>query len=452
MKTQKTRLLFAIILGVTLPLVVWAAVIVDDRFADGNSQNQDLANNSLRLFNGRAGTVRTDAMGSVTFDVTGANGADGFWAFFTDPGQPIKLNVGDSLTVAVTFSLQGFQRNAQDLRFCVGDSLGTRTTSNPTGGMNNSSFVGDSAYNLQFFGSGMGQPLRIGRRIEFASTGILNTSADFAAITTEATGATERQELADNTPYTLTYTIARLSAMETLISAAVAGGTLSDMYSTVVETNSEPNTSFDYFGVRLNGPSTRFTDKITFTRLLVDSGPAAPVITAQPRPATMRVPVGGSVILPVAARGPQVLSYEWRKNDTAVTGNASATTPTLTLNNLQSGDSGNYTVVVRNANGSTTSRVVNLTVTTDSVPPPPTITTQPANTTVAVGASASLSVTAQGDSLVYQWFKNGVLVPGATGATLTFSSAQASNSGTYTVLVSNPSGSVLSASAMLVVQ
>src|SRR5438876_1798360 len=35
-----------------------AAALIDDRFADGNSQNQDLANNSLRLFNGRANTVR----------------------------------------------------------------------------------------------------------------------------------------------------------------------------------------------------------------------------------------------------------------------------------------------------------------------------------------------------------------------------------------------------------
>jgi hypothetical protein len=60
-------------------------------------------------------------------------------------------------------------------------------------------------------------------------------------------------------------------------------------------------------------------------------------------------------------------------------------------------------------------------------------------------------VVATGDDLVYQWFKNGALIPGATGASLAFPGAQVSDAGTYTVLVSNPSGSVLSAPARLTV-
>src|SRR5882672_932424 len=50
-----------------LLLTASAAKLVDDKFADGDSQNQDLENNSLRLFNGRTTTVRTDRAGSVTF-------------------------------------------------------------------------------------------------------------------------------------------------------------------------------------------------------------------------------------------------------------------------------------------------------------------------------------------------------------------------------------------------
>jgi hypothetical protein len=276
-KHRKPQFLLVLAFAMILPLMVWAdtTVIVDDQFADGNSQNQDLANNSLRLFNGRIGTVRTDAVGSVTFDITGANGADGFWAFFTEAEKPIKLNVGDSLAVSGTFSLQGFQRNGQDIRVGVFDSLGTRTTQNPTGGMNNSTFVGDSGYNAQFFGSGMGLPIRIGRRIEFASTGIMNTAADFMTITDDATGAMERQELTDNTPYTLTYTIERLTETDTRLTVAVTGGMLTDLsYSVVDKATPVENTSFDYFGFRMNGPSTKFTDKITFTRLKVEYTPA----------------------------------------------------------------------------------------------------------------------------------------------------------------------------------
>lgn len=374
MKTRKTRLLFVITLALVLPLLVWAdvMVIVDDQFADGDSQNQDLANNSLRLFNGRAGTIRTDAIGSVSFDVTGANGADGFWAYFTDEGtEPVKLNVGDKLAVSGTFSLQGFQANGQDLRFGLFDSLGTRTPSNRTGGMNHSSFVGDPGYNLQFFGSGMGMPLRIGRRIEFASSGILNTAADFETITTEGTGATERQELMNDTLYTLTYTVERLSETETRISAEVTGGLLTDLNWSVIETSEAPNTSFDYFGYRMNGPTTRFTDIITFTRLLVEYTPVPPppVITSQPTPSDLTVQVGSDVTLSVGASGDQ-LSYQWRKGGAPISGNSSATTPMLSLTNVQTDDSGSYTVVVSNPGGSITSDPVNLTVTSDYLWPP----------------------------------------------------------------------------------
>jgi hypothetical protein len=94
MKTIKSKLLLAVTFfmtvgALTLPFITSAATLVNDIFADGNSQNQDLANNSIRIFNGRAGTIRTDAVGSVTFDTTNAGGSEGFWGYFTD-GAPIN--------------------------------------------------------------------------------------------------------------------------------------------------------------------------------------------------------------------------------------------------------------------------------------------------------------------------------------------------------------------------
>ena len=450
MKRFKTQLSLVVLITafvlVALPLVAWAATLVDDTFADANSQNQDLANNSLRLFNGRAANnTRTDAVGSVTFGITSSS-SEAFWAFFTNAGSPVNLGVGDRLSVSTRFSLSGFTAGGQDIRFGVFDSLGTRNTANLTGGQNDATFINDPGYGMQFFPSGTGAPFVIGRRANLTGANPFNNFGDFSTI--PGSGATARQTLANNTPYTLTYTIERISATDTRITAAVTGGALSNLSFTAVESSSSPNTTFDYFAFRIAGSS--FASGISFTRLLVDYSPAPPVITSQPQPSSLTVQVGSNVTMSVGASG-NALSYQWHKNGVPITGNPSATTPTLQLTNVQLSDAGSYTAVVSNPGGSVTSNPVTLNVSTEPVPPPPTIITQPADTTVTVGGTASLSVVATGNNLFYQWFKNGAIIPGATGATLTFTNAQVSDAATYTVVVSNSSGSVTSAPARLLV-
>src|SRR5262249_37888784 len=113
------------------------STVIDDVFANGNSQLQDLANNSMWLFNGRSISLRSDRVGAVTYDVTPVAGSsEAWWAYFTPSGSPIVLGVGDKLSVSVTFSLNGFLPNGQDVRWGVFDSLGTRNTTNLTGGQN----------------------------------------------------------------------------------------------------------------------------------------------------------------------------------------------------------------------------------------------------------------------------------------------------------------------------
>ncbi len=83
---------------------------------------------------------------------------------------------------------------------------------------------------------------------------------------------------------------------------------------------------------------------------------------------------------------------------------------------------------------------------------PPVIVTPPASVTVLEGDPAALSVAAQGgDNLTYQWFKDGQAVEGATGATLSVPAARLSDAGSYSVRVTNESGSVESAAATLTV-
>jgi M6 family metalloprotease-like protein len=84
---------------------------------------------------------------------------------------------------------------------------------------------------------------------------------------------------------------------------------------------------------------------------------------------------------------------------------------------------------------------------------PPALARQPQTQTVNVGARASLSVTAYATGpFTYQWRKNGSAISGATADTLVFSSSAVSDSGDYSVAVTNSRGVVLSAVATLTVR
>ncbi|HEV2695080.1 MAG TPA: immunoglobulin domain-containing protein [Verrucomicrobiae bacterium] len=83
----------------------------------------------------------------------------------------------------------------------------------------------------------------------------------------------------------------------------------------------------------------------------------------------------------------------------------------------------------------------------------PVITTQPLNKTVPVGATVNFSASAYGTpSPAYQWmFNTNTVLPGATSSTLTLNNVQLTNAGTYSVLITNSSGSTNSFAATLTV-
>src|SRR5262249_11793673 len=178
----------------------------------------------------------------------------------------------------------------------------------------------------------------------------------------------------------------------------------------------------------------------------VTNGP--PVITGQP--GNQSVIAGGTAHFSVTASGSAPLRYQWRSNGGPVSG---ATTSTLTLNNVQSGNTGNYTVVVTNLSGSVTSAVAVLTINV-----PPSITTQPTNQSAVAGNNVSFSVVAGGTTpLSYQWLFNGTSlsnggqVNGATTSRLSLNNVQIGNGGGYSVVVTNVAGAVTSSVAALTV-
>lgn len=156
--------------------------------------------------------------------------------------------------------------------------------------------------------------------------------------------------------------------------------------------------------------------------------------------------LGSTLSWHVEAGGSAPLSYYWKNP----AGNliSGATTDTLLLNNLQFGDAGLYSVVVSNRTGLTVSSQATLTVLE-----PPGISGQPQSLSVNIGQPISLQAQATGaQPLNYQWFFNGsTLIPGATSPSFSVASAQAKDSGFYTLVVSNVVGIATSAPAHVVV-
>lgn len=84
----------------------------------------------------------------------------------------------------------------------------------------------------------------------------------------------------------------------------------------------------------------------------------------------------------------------------------------------------------------------------------PTITTQPSNATKCIGEIVTFAVNSTGPTcLRYQWRKNGSNIIGATNESLTISSINSNDAGSYDVVISTTCGSsITSATAALTVQ
>jgi hypothetical protein len=170
--------------------------------------------------------------------------------------------------------------------------------------------------------------------------------------------------------------------------------------------------------------------------------PDLPVIVEQPL--SRAVNTNADVVFSVATCGSRPKGYLWFFNGQPLIG---ATNNFLRLTNVQPGQAGEYFVVASNDAGSVISDPATLLIMA-----PPVIVVQPQNQRAYVGATAEFQVTAAGaEPLSYQWRFRGGPIPGGTQATLLLQDLLPEQAGDYSVLVSNPAGTISSAVAQLTI-
>ncbi|MBN1981566.1 MAG: immunoglobulin domain-containing protein, partial [Chitinivibrionales bacterium] len=153
-----------------------------------------------------------------------------------------------------------------------------------------------------------------------------------------------------------------------------------------------------------NSLGSEISNEVTLT-VTIDSV-SKPQITKQP--SDIEVTAGSEAVFSVEASGKQ-LQYQWKKNNTAITGAIGATYKFIAV----ASDSGAlFKCVITNNAGFIESNEALLKVV--KMVEPITIIKQPENKTVKKGDPATFTVVVTGTDPLYQWQKNGVDIPAAT--------------------------------------
>ncbi len=186
--------------------------------------------------------------------------------------------------------------------------------------------------------------------------------------------------------------------------------------------NIQPSQAGDYIVVVLN-PANAINSDVAHVTVLTPA-----TVTGQP--ADQAVPPGRDVTFAATAIGTGQLQYQWEVDGMLIPG---ATTPSLTLTNVQLADSGNYRVHVTDDIGEDYSLPANL-----RVEVAPMISEQPISQEVPEGGTAVFTTAAVGTvPMGFRWRHAGITVAHEFSGLLIITNAQASDAGNYDVIVTN---------------
>ncbi|HEY1790104.1 MAG TPA: SBBP repeat-containing protein [Verrucomicrobiae bacterium] len=220
----------------------------------------------------------------------------------------------------------------------------------------------------------------------------------------------------------------------------VNGGRFSGANSPILTiTNAQPSDSATNYMLTVSypGPGSPYVESNTLMVLDI------PYVSAWSTPTNVIVEEGTNVSFSVTVSG-SPLVYEWGFQGTELTTNSQisdVTNNVLTINDVQTNDSGVYTAApIIQSTGAFTNFNFFLTVAE-----PQSILVAPTNQTVSAGSTVSFSVVGTGFPLAYQWsnsvtatfLTNGDNIGGANSSTLTITNVQTTIAGTYTVFINN---------------
>jgi len=323
------------------------------------------------------------------------------------------------------------------LRQCEGDTLVLTVQAEPP--------LGESGLQYQWYKEG--QPLSDGGRISGAQTNSLRivdvVPADAGVytvvVTTIPSGATEEAQtevtVVQAVNITQQPTGQTVCVGEQLTLSVEASGTI-DGYQwyhdgnivagateATYTTTASTSDAGEWWVVIISPCGNTISERVQVT---VNEPPS---IAQQPQ--DVAVCRGATVTLSVQASGTEPLQYQWYRDGSPISGATSATYEFTATQTAQ------YSVQVSNVCGQVTSQQV-----TVRVKEPPLITQQPQGGRFDPGSRVELRVEATGEPpLLYQWYKDGAPIAGATDASYVIVNASKSDEGTYFCVVTNECGS-----------
>ena len=465
-----------------------AVTVFDDTFAGGSTINNatptpatpSLGATAYQQISAKAFQTTSVASGHMKYGLPSTTSAVNMVEALFSQYPVVLTNNSDYVQLTVTFTAQNPMLDGTSSFLYFGLYNAGQVQPKPGGLANSTAGSAGNAQNWQGYASRIASSvspavphLIVDRKAQTSATAANNQDVTYsyntpAAAVIGTSPASTLAPLAAAQQYTGVFTITKTGAAALQIVSSLYSGTdttaaplfTQTANSTSILTSSYDALSFGFRGTGVSGFTHVQIMDVNSVKVITNAATTiVPVISTQP-PLTQTSNVADNVSLTVVADGggATALTYQWFKDNVAITLGENATAQSATLNFPSAAltDSGAYKVTVTNAAGTVTSTTTTLTITGTALAP--TIQTNPASATILVGGSNTFSVTAIGTAtLTYQWQKStdgGTIygdIASATSTSHAITSAVLTDAGYFRCVVTNGQGSATSAAAILMV-